>query len=83
MLDPDREEDFDEDAHLRRGVSLVKDSTGMGSLRMTLTPADTAVLSAVGKPRPAREVVTVDDTGVEQVTLVRTTERWRCAGTTQ
>ncbi|WP_143447966.1 HNH endonuclease signature motif containing protein [Kineosporia sp. R_H_3] len=75
VLDPDREEDFDEDAHLRRGLSLVKDSTGMGSLRMTLTPADTAVLSAMlsaaGKPRPAREVLTVDDTGVEQVTLVK------------
>ncbi|WP_088290792.1 HNH endonuclease signature motif containing protein [Kineosporia sp. A_224] len=75
VLDPDREEDFDEDAHLRRGVSLVKDSTGMGSLRMTLAPADTAVLSAMlsaaGKPRPAREVLTVDDTGAEQVTLVK------------
>ncbi|MBI4941516.1 MAG: DUF222 domain-containing protein, partial [Actinobacteria bacterium] len=75
VLDPDREEDFDEDAHLRRGLSLVKDSTGMGSLRMTLTPADTAVLSAMlsaaGKPRSAREVLTVDDTGAEQVTLVK------------
>ncbi|WP_158221048.1 HNH endonuclease signature motif containing protein [Kineosporia sp. R_H_3] len=75
VLDPDREEDFDEDAHLRRGLSLVKDSTGMGSLRMTLTPADTAVLSAMlsaaGKPRPAREVLTVDDTGIEQITLVK------------
>ena len=75
VLDPDREEDFDEDAHLRRGLSLVKDATGMGSLRMTLTPADTAVLSAMlsaaGKPRPAREVLTVDDTGTEQVTLVK------------
>ncbi|WP_233149860.1 HNH endonuclease signature motif containing protein, partial [Kineosporia sp. A_224] len=75
VLDPDREEDFDEDAHLRRGLSLVKDATGMGSLRMTLTPADTAVLSAMlsaaGKPRPAREVLTVDDTGAEQVTLVK------------
>ncbi|WP_088319779.1 HNH endonuclease signature motif containing protein [Kineosporia sp. R_H_3] len=75
VLDPDREEDFDEDAHLRRGLSLVKDSTGMGSLRMTLTPADTAVLSAMlsaaGKPRPAREVLTVDSEGVEQVTLVK------------
>ncbi|MBI4943059.1 MAG: DUF222 domain-containing protein [Actinobacteria bacterium] len=75
VLDPDREEDFDEDAHLRRGLSLVKDSTGMGSLRMTLTPADTAVLSAMlsaaGKPRPAQQVLTVDDTGAEQVTLVK------------
>ncbi|WP_088318360.1 HNH endonuclease signature motif containing protein [Kineosporia sp. R_H_3] len=75
VLDPDREEDFDEDAHLRRGLSLVKDSTGMGSLRMTLTPADTAVLSAMlsaaGKPRPAREVLAVDGDGVEQVTLVK------------
>ncbi|WP_088319841.1 HNH endonuclease signature motif containing protein [Kineosporia sp. R_H_3] len=75
VLDPDREEDFDEDAHLRRGLSLVKDSTGMGSLRMTLTPADTAVLSAMlsaaGKPRPAREVLTVDSESIEQVTLVK------------
>uniref|UniRef100_UPI00117BBB41 HNH endonuclease signature motif containing protein n=1 Tax=Kineosporia sp. A_224 TaxID=1962180 RepID=UPI00117BBB41 len=75
VLDPDREEDFDEDAHLRRGLSLVKDSTGMGSLRMTLTPADTAVLSAMlsaaEKPRPAQQVLTVDDTGAEQVTLVK------------
>ncbi|WP_143447759.1 HNH endonuclease signature motif containing protein [Kineosporia sp. R_H_3] len=75
VLDPDREEDFDEDAHLRRGLSLVKDSTGMGSLRMTLTPADTAVLSAMlsaaGKSRPAREVLTVDSEGIEQVTLVK------------
>ena len=76
VLDPDREEDFDEDAHLRRGLSLVKDSTGMGSLRMTLTPADTAVLSAMlsagGQAAPGpRGPHRRRRPAIEQVTLVK------------
>lgn len=75
VLDPDREERYDEDAHLRRGVSSVRDSTGMGQLRVQLTPADAAVVevlrAALGKPEPRRDVVTTDESGAEQLAVVR------------
>jgi hypothetical protein len=56
-LAPEQADRFDPDAHLRRGVSFVRDSTGMGLLRMQATPADAvlldALLAAVSAPTPA------------------------------
>ena len=75
LLDPDRKERFDEDAHLRRSIRLTIDATGMGLLSVTMTPADAAMLrvtmGAMAKPVPATEAVTVDADGTEQTTLVR------------
>ena len=75
MLDPDRKERFDEDAHLRRSIRLSIDATGMGLLSVTMTPADAATLkatlAATAKPVPAAEAVSVDADGNEQTTLVR------------
>lgn len=75
MLDPDRREDFDADAHLRRSIRLGIDATGMGLLSVTMTPTDAATLkatlTAMAKPLPATEAVTLDADGNEQTTLVR------------
>ena len=75
LLDPDRKERFDEDAHLRRSIRLGIDATGMGLLSVTLTPADAATLkatlAAMAKPVPATEAIAVDADGNEQTTLVR------------
>ena len=75
MLDPDRKERFDEDAHLRRSIRLSIDATGMGLLSVTMTPADAATLkatlAAMSKPVPATEAVSVGADGHEQATLVR------------
>ena len=74
LLDPDREERFDEDAHLRRGLSLTIDSTGMGVLRAVLPPADAAMLKAMllqlAKPDPATTcTVQNPDGSLEEVTV--------------
>ncbi len=75
FLDPGRKERFDDDAHLRRGVHLSVDSTGMGVFRATLTPADTAVLKALlaqwGKPNPATTCTVQNPDGSVQDELVR------------
>jgi hypothetical protein len=65
LLAPERTDRFDRDAHLRRGVSFYRDSTGMGVLRAQLTPADAvlmdALLAAVSAPTPARACLTRAD----------------------
>ena len=65
MLDPNRKAPFDEDAFLRRSFRLTRDGTGMGQLRMTLTPADAAVLAAAVKvwSKPQRSEAVEDDAG--------------------